>query len=225
MDRPDSFLSQRLTTRQRSSSKLTKSGFRLAFLFFLIISPWTTADPNPNPNDPLQELSSSQTSGEKAALSPTVSTAEAATHVSTSETFAVTEDLLHEYLPLSTPFSISTATYLDDADLKRLTNEAYAGSPESSYFLGLSHLYGLGSLTPSAVSAAKYFRSASIQGNPAAQCALGLILYQGYGGVGRDSKAATLWFRKAAEQEHVHGYWLLGRAYYEGRVQVRRAER
>ena len=117
---------------------------------------------------------------------------------------------------------INHTTSLSSPQLAQLKTSTLLtpSDPNSNYFLGLAHLYGLSSLPPSAVSASKFFRISAEAGSADAACALGLLLYFGIGGVGRDSKAANAWFSIASLADHPRGHWLLGRSYYEGRASI-----
>jgi len=138
--------------------------------------------------------------------------------VSVSSTpFSMTPSVLLEYTPLSKPYGIEMSTTLDSTQFANLQTSAESGSSDSSYFLGLAHLYGLANQKASPVKAFRYFRSAASQGHGDAMCAIGILLYYGWG-VGRDTKGAIAWFNAASEHDEARGHWLLGRAYYEGRV-------
>jgi len=134
----------------------------------------------------------------------------------------ITEHLLSEFSPLSNLHQINHTTSLSSPQLAQLKTSTLLtpSDPNSNYFLGLAHLYGLSSLPPSAVSASKFFRISAEAGSADAACALGLLLYFGIGGVGRDSKAANAWFSIASLADHPRGHWLLGRSYYEGRASI-----
>lgn len=134
-----------------------------------------------------------------------------------STPFEVTPSVLLEYTPLSKPYGIEMSTSLDATQFANLQTSAEGGSADSSYFIGLAYLYGLGGQKSSPVKAFRYFRTSASQGHGDAMCATGILLYYGWG-VGRDTKGAVAWFNAASEANVPRGHWLLGRAYYEGRV-------
>ena len=138
--------------------------------------------------------------------------------VGANEYATVDETILKEFTPLSNLHEINMTTNIDQHQYAQLTNNAELGDSMSNYFLGLTHLYGLGKQPADSVKASRFFRLSAEAGNMDAACALGLLLYLGTGGVGRDSSASAAWLKMASLQDHPRGHWLLGRAYYEGRV-------
>ncbi|GMH86595.1 hypothetical protein TrVE_jg7374 [Triparma verrucosa] len=124
-----------------------------------------------------------------------------------------------EYKPLSTKYGINVETSIPQSHFSQVHNHCTKNkNAESCYFLGLFHLYGLGTVI-SPLKALRYFREAGKSGHVDGMCACGILLYVGGEEVQRDSREAVKYFRGAVEGGSEYGMWLLGRAYYEGRVE------
>ena len=155
---------------------------------------------SPDPNTAFHdELSATVTTGEQGALSKQNPPDNTVYSTTTTTTGIVPDELLSQFTPIS--HELTPNMNLASGELSRLITSAESGSPVSAYYMGLSHLYGLGELDVSPVKSVKYFRSSAIMGNTDAACALGLLLYYGTqneggtSGVNRDTKAALAWFK------------------------------
>mmetsp|Transcript_7845 Transcript_7845/g.14785 ORF Transcript_7845/g.14785 Transcript_7845/m.14785 type:complete len:439 (-) Transcript_7845:727-2043(-) len=127
------------------------------------------------------------------------------------------DEFVDEIQPLSERFEINRSTNIDRDTIVRINNQAHDGSIDSSYFLGLMYVYGLGFTEPDYLEGLRWFKEAAMKGHKEAQCAIGILLYSGAGDIGEDKKTAMRWFYRASvDSKDSYGYWLLGKSLYEG---------
>ena len=130
-----------------------------------------------------------------------------------------TPDVPKELIQLSSMQGISpneNGAKVDQTEFQRTKMKAEEGSADAAYFMGLFHLYGLGSfIEPNEEIAAKWFRLSAKEGHNDARCALGLLLYYGIGNIEKDTAAATSYFRFASNDGHSFGHWMYAKSMYE----------
>ena len=91
---------------------------------------------------------------------------------------------------------VESSALQDDADLKRLRQEAARGDRQAQFSLGLAYETGEG-VGRDDEMAATWYQKAAEQGHPQAQYHLGILYVDGRGR-SQDDRAAVRWFHQAA---------------------------